>query len=108
MQLYGLRSQGNWGMGDLHDLQKVVKWAGETLQAETVGISPIHAPTPGVISPYSPSSRLFLNPLYLRIERIPEFQHAPALQKRVRSQAFQADLRILRQSSLIEHAKSIL
>jgi len=105
VQLYGLRSQGNWGMGDLHDLQKVVKWAGETLQAETVGISPIHAPTPGVISPYSPSSRLFLNPLYLRIERIPEFHHAPALQKRVRSQAFQADLRILRQSSLIHYDK---
>ena len=29
VQLYGLRSKRNWGMGDLHDLQEVVKWAGE-------------------------------------------------------------------------------
>ncbi|UCE63748.1 MAG: 4-alpha-glucanotransferase [Nitrospirota bacterium] len=105
VQLYGLRSQRNWGMGDLNDLQTVVKWAGETLQAGTVGVSPIHAPTPGVISPYSPSSRLFLNPLYLNIERIPEFQNAPALQKRVGSKAFQAELGRLRQSSLIDYEK---
>jgi 4-alpha-glucanotransferase len=105
VQLYGLRSQSNWGMGDLHDLQKVVKWAGETLQADTVGVSPIHAPTPGMISPYSPSSRLFLNPLYLKIERISEFQNTPALQKRVESKAFQVDLVLLRQSSLINYEK---
>ena len=105
VQLYGLRSQKNWGMGDLNDLHTVVKWAGKTLKAGTVGVSPIHAPTPGVISPYSPSSRLFLNPLYLNIERIPEFQNAPALQKRVGSKAFQADLVSLRQSSLINYEK---
>lgn len=105
VQLYGLRSQRNWGMGDLDDLQEVVKWAGETLQAGTVGVSPFHAPTPGVISPYSPSSRLFLNPLYLKIERIPEFQNAPALQKRVGSKAFQADLVMLRQAPLINYEK---
>ena len=84
-------------MGDLNDLQTVVKWAGETLQAGTVGCqSDFMRPTPGVISPYSPSSRLFLNPLYLNIERIPEFHNAPALQKRVGSKAFQADLVRLR------------
>jgi hypothetical protein len=105
VQLYGLRSQRNWGMGDFYNLQEVVKWAGGTLQAGTVGVSPIHAPTPGVISPYSPSSRLFLNPLYLNIERIPEFRNAPALQKRVGSQDFQADLVMLRKSSLINYEK---
>ncbi|MDX1411754.1 MAG: hypothetical protein R3351_06325, partial [Nitrospirales bacterium] len=32
VQLYGLRSKRNWGMGDLNDLQEVVKWAGKTLK----------------------------------------------------------------------------
>ena len=35
VQLYGLRSPKNWGMGDLNDLQTVVKWAGTALQAGT-------------------------------------------------------------------------
>lgn len=50
-----------------------------------VGVSPLHPPTGGVNSRYAPSSRLFLNPLYVNIERIPEFQTTPALQEPVRS-----------------------
>ena len=92
-------------MGDLSDLHDVVKWAGEFLNADTVGVSPIHAPTPGLTSPYSPSSRLFYNPLYLNVERIPEFQQSAALQKRVRSKPFQSDLEKLRQSPLINYEK---
>ena len=105
VQLYGLRSQRNWGIGDYDDLQQVMKWVGRTLRAETVGVSPLHPPTPGVTSPYSPSSRLFLNPLYLHIERIPEFRIAPALQERVRSPSFQADLEKLRNSFLVNYEK---
>ena len=75
------------------------------LKAETVGVSPIHAPTPGVISPYSPSSRLFLNPLYLDVERIPDFQNVAKLRKQVGRKVFQADLEMLRKSTLINYEK---
>ena len=75
VQLYGIRSQRNWGIGDFTDLAGLVKLA-NLLGAEGVGLNPLHAlfdDRPADCSPYSPNSRLFLNPLYIDIENIPEF-----------------------------------
>ena len=105
LQLYGLRSRRNWGIGDFGDLRRVMKWAGGTLQAETVGVNPLHAPTDGVISPYSPSSRLFCNPLYLDIESIEEFRRTPALQNWHRSESLLSELDELREDRLINYEK---
>ena len=69
-QLYATRSHESWGMGDLADLADLARWAAH-LGAQLLLINPLHAVPPLVpqeASPYSPSSRRFLNPLYLRIE----------------------------------------
>ncbi|MFZ5448180.1 MAG: 4-alpha-glucanotransferase [Thermodesulfobacteriota bacterium] len=74
LPLYALRSSGNWGMGDFGDLMAVTRWAG-TLGAGFVGVNPLHAPGLRVNddpSPYSPSSRVFLNWMYLNLEAAPE------------------------------------
>jgi 4-alpha-glucanotransferase len=75
VQLYGLRSDRNWGIGDFTDLQKLIEVAA-SLGAGGVGLNPLHAlfdDRPAECSPYSPNSRLFLNPLYIDIEALPEF-----------------------------------
>ncbi len=67
IQLYGLRSDRNWGIGDFTDLTRLVAIA-RTLGAGFVGVNPLHAlfsERPDRCSPYSPNSRLFLNPLYI-------------------------------------------
>ncbi|WP_051882189.1 4-alpha-glucanotransferase [Parvularcula oceani] len=67
VQLYALRSERNWGIGDFTDLAAVMRWAAG-LGAAYVGVNPLHAlflSAPGRASPYYPSSRLFLNPLYI-------------------------------------------
>jgi 4-alpha-glucanotransferase len=72
--LYGLRSERNWGIGDFEDLRLAVTWAAE-LGADLVGLLPLHAlfnAEPYGTSPYYPSSRLFLNPIYLAVDRVPE------------------------------------
>ena len=72
-QLYAARSRHSWGMGDLADLRRLTNWA-QSQGAGLVLINPMHATTPVLPqepSPYSPSSRRYLNPLYLRIEEIP-------------------------------------
>ncbi|MEX2643515.1 MAG: 4-alpha-glucanotransferase [Acetobacterales bacterium] len=74
-QLYGLRSGRNWGIGDFDDLA-VFAEAAAALGADFLGINPLHAlfpQAPDRNSPYSPSSRRFLNALYIAPDRLPEF-----------------------------------
>src|SRR5207302_5181929 len=76
VQLYGVRSIRNWGMGDFTDLENLIELA-DDLGAEGVGLNPLHAlfdDKPGDCSPYSPNSRLFLNALYIDVEKLPEFR----------------------------------
>ncbi|GAB3536175.1 4-alpha-glucanotransferase [Arthrobacter tecti] len=73
-QLYSVRSGSSWGVGDLDDLARLTEIAAEK-GAGFVLINPLHAaePKPPVeASPYLPSTRRFFNPLYLRVENIPE------------------------------------
>ena len=75
VQLYGVRSARNWGIGDFSDLEGLIELASD-LGADGVGLNPLHAlfdDRPGDCSPYSPNSRLFLNPLYIDVEKLPEF-----------------------------------
>jgi 4-alpha-glucanotransferase len=75
VQLYGVRSQRNWGHGDFTDLRNLVGLAAEW-GAAAIGVNPLHTlfdDRAEDASPYSPNSRLFLNPLYIDIDAIPEF-----------------------------------
>jgi 4-alpha-glucanotransferase len=72
-QLYALRSASSWGMGDLADLGRVVRWSAG-LGARILLVNPLHAVAPLAhqqASPYSPSTRRFRNPLYLSVEDLP-------------------------------------
>jgi 4-alpha-glucanotransferase len=65
-QLYGLRRDGDGGIGDTAALTALVQSAARH-GADAVAISPTHAgfnADPGRYRPYAPSSRLFLNPLH--------------------------------------------
>lgn len=104
IQLYGLRSAKNWGIGDFRDLKEMIRWAGADLGADFLGVNPLHALPPGQISPYSPSSRLFHHDLYLDLEGIPEFQDASSVQAKVMTPSFQAKLASLRRSRTVQYA----
>ena len=78
VQLYGVRSARNWGIGDFTDLHALIELAAQ-LGADGIGLNPLHAlfdDRPTDCSPYSPNSRLFLNPLYVDAEKLPGFQRA--------------------------------
>jgi len=82
-QLYSVRSRGSWGVGDLTDLATQARWAAG-LGAEFVLVNPLHAaePVPPVEdSPYLPTSRRYLNPLYLRVTDVPELADLPPEQR---------------------------
>jgi len=103
LQLYGLRSKKNWGIGDFRDLGNVMKVAGTRWGVATIGVNPLHIPAVGLTSPYSPSSRLFWSPIYLNVEEIYEWRTSAALRRKAKSSQFQQTLRRLRDSPLVDY-----
>jgi 4-alpha-glucanotransferase len=80
LQLYALHSPGSWGIGDYADLRDFANRSG----AGVVLVNPVQAITPALPvqrSPYSPSSRRFANPIYLRVTETDEFRRADAATK---------------------------
>ncbi|MER7970491.1 4-alpha-glucanotransferase [Streptomyces sp. NPDC096080] len=76
VQLYSLLSGRSWGIGDLGDLAELASWAGRDLGAGFLQVNPLHAAVPGTPtdpSPYRPSSRRFPDPVYLRVQDVPEY-----------------------------------
>ncbi|MCC5825259.1 4-alpha-glucanotransferase [Alkalimonas sp.] len=94
VQLYGLRSERNWGIGDFGDLQQLLQLlAGQG--ADFVGLNPIHALYPAMpehASPYSPSSRRWLNCIYLDVTALPGFAASAECQQLVNAPAFKQQL----------------
>ncbi|MDT5180018.1 MAG: 4-alpha-glucanotransferase, partial [Mycobacterium sp.] len=77
-QLYSIRSEKSWGIGDLTDLTDLAVWSAAQHGAGFVLVNPLHAAAPVAPmepSPYLPTSRRFVNPIYLRVEAIPEFAY---------------------------------
>ncbi|MFZ2624759.1 MAG: 4-alpha-glucanotransferase [Propionibacterium sp.] len=75
-QLYSVRGAGSWGVGDFADLGALAAWSATQQYAGYVLVNPMHAAQPAPPmepSPYLPSSRLFVNPLYIRPETIIEY-----------------------------------
>jgi 4-alpha-glucanotransferase len=84
LQLYAVHSASSWGLGDLGDLRDFTALADG---AGLILLNPLHAITPTLpvpSSPYSPSSRRFANPLYLRVADTDAYRRAdPALRAQV-------------------------
>jgi 4-alpha-glucanotransferase len=103
--LYGLRSETSWGIGDFRDLGALAELGGR-LGAAFLGINPIHAQfaaAPERYSPYSPSSRRFLNVLLIAIEQVPELAHSEAARALLAQPEVQARLKQVRSARMIDY-----
>lgn len=101
IQLYTLRSQRNWGIGDFTDLKDLIRLAAP-IGCHIIGLNPLHALRPADpmhISPYSPSNRDFLNVLYIAATDVPEYAHCAVAQQFVADH--QEQLKSLRASSVV-------
>jgi 4-alpha-glucanotransferase len=99
VQLYCVRSEKNWGIGDFSDLALLIEKAAG-VGADFIGLNPIHAlypANPNACSPYGPSSRRWLNYLYIDVTAIDGYDDA-SVQTVVNSDEFKATL---------EHARNV-
>jgi 4-alpha-glucanotransferase len=95
--LYSVRSATNWGVGDFTDLGSLAEWGG-SVGADFVGVNPLHAllnrgPDVG---PYSPVSRVFRNPIYIDVTRVPELEQRPEIRDLLSSEEVASEIEALR------------
>jgi 4-alpha-glucanotransferase len=105
VQLYSLRTDDNWGVGDFRDLRNLIRLSAP-LGCSIIGLNPLHAlmpANPAHISPYSPSNRQFLNVLYISVEDVPDFIECEPARRRVAEEKFQAALRELRATRNVDY-----
>jgi 4-alpha-glucanotransferase len=105
VQLYTVRSQANWGIGDFRDLEMLIRWMASS-GAAFIGVNPLHAlapADPARASPYSASSRRFLNVLYICVPAVPEFEDCLAARARMADPQFAQRLHELRANPLVDY-----
>jgi 4-alpha-glucanotransferase len=105
VQLYTMRSRENWGIGDFNDLLALIRWAASR-GAGFVGLNPLHALAPADpdrSSPYSASSRHFLNVLYIAVPAVPEFEQCAAARERMAETSIAERLTKIRASPLVDY-----
>lgn len=107
VQLYSLRADDNWGVGDFRDLRQLIRLCAP-LGCGIIGLNPLHAlmpANPAHISPYSPSNRQFLNVMYIAVEDVPDFSECEPARKRVAEPKFQAALKELRATRNVDYVR---
>ncbi len=105
VQLYTVRSEQNWGIGDFADLLALTGMARQS-GAEFVLLNPLHyldLRYPDNASPYSPSDRRFLNPLYIALQICDDFLSLP-VQAVFNEPGSQQRLTNLRATALVDYA----
>ena len=104
VQLYCVRSEKNWGIGDFSDLALLVEKAA-AVGADFVGLNPIHAlypANPNACSPYGPSSRRWLNYLYIDVTAVDGYESDP-VQDIVNNETFKKTLEHARNEDYVDY-----
>jgi 4-alpha-glucanotransferase len=104
-QVYLLRSERNWGIGDFTDLRNLVQIVREK-GGDCVGVNPLHGmfmDSPEQSSPYSPLSRYLLNALNIDVEAVPEYRTCAAARQFVDSAEFREKLQQARAAKMVAY-----
>ncbi|MEQ1967720.1 4-alpha-glucanotransferase [Xenorhabdus nematophila] len=105
VQLYTLRSENNWGIGDFGDLKSMLQELAQHGGA-FVGLNPLHAIYPAMpenASPYSPSSRHWLNIIYIAVNQVEDFKQSACAQAWWQSPATQKKLQQAREAEWVDY-----
>ncbi|WP_395489993.1 4-alpha-glucanotransferase [Cedecea davisae] len=106
VQLYTLRSDANWGIGDFGDLKLMLADVAAR-GGSFIGLNPIHAlypANPESASPYSPSSRRWLNVIYIDVNAVEDFQSSKEAQAWWKKSSTQQQLRAARDAEWVDYS----
>jgi 4-alpha-glucanotransferase len=100
MPLFSCPSTASWGIGDIGDVEPVTAWLAAAGQ-RVLQLLPLNEMAPGQQSPYSAISAMAIDPIYIAVPRVPEFQALGG--EDALSSADRATLRLVRASPRIDH-----
>ncbi|MCT4703443.1 4-alpha-glucanotransferase [Enterobacteriaceae bacterium H20N1] len=106
VQLYTLRSAHNWGIGDFGDLQRMLVDVAQR-GGSFIGLNPIHAlypANPESASPYSPSSRRWLNVIYIDVNAVDDFLLSDEAQVWWKMPTTQQSLKSVRDAEWVDYS----
>lgn len=106
VQLYTLRSEKNWGIGDFGDLKAMLVDVAKR-GGSFIGLNPIHAlypANPESASPYSPSSRRWLNVIYIDVNAVEDFHLSEEAQARWQLPTTQQTLQQARDADWVDYS----
>lgn len=106
-QLYSVRSKNNWGIGDFSDLKQLLLGV-HKCGGQFVGLNPMHAgypanPDEASVSPYSPSSRNWVNIIYICVNDVPELLECKEALDLINSKEFAQKLQALRDRDYVDY-----
>jgi 4-alpha-glucanotransferase len=108
--LYALHREGSWGAGDFSDLEALIDWTsargGGLVASLPMLASNFDGPSP-IISPYSPTSRVFWNEFYLDLGRIPELASCQAARALLASDEASSEVADLKASGLVDYGRQM-
>ncbi|MFT5704806.1 MAG: 4-alpha-glucanotransferase [Shewanella sp.] len=107
VQLYSLRSDQQWGIGDFGDLKYLIAIIAEE-GGDFIQLNPLHALdnfNSEQISPYSPSDRRRLNPLYIDIASVEEYRY---IESQLGTQTFVDKKIMLNQDDWINYDSAVI
>jgi 4-alpha-glucanotransferase len=73
LPLFSCASTRSWGIGEISDLPVVARWL-RTAGLDLIQMLPVNEMAFGQTSPYSALSAMAIDPLYISLEAVPEFQ----------------------------------
>ena len=106
VQLYTLRSRTNWGIGDFGDLKRMLVSVAQR-GGSFIGLNPIHAlypANPESASPYSPSSRRWMNVVYIDVNAIEDFQQSEEARAWWEMPSTQQSLKVARDADWVDYS----
>jgi 4-alpha-glucanotransferase len=110
LPMYAMHSKNSMGVGDFGDLERLASFAIRQ-GVNLVGMLPLTSSfVDGPLfnpSPYSPVSRLFLNPVFIDINRIPELKDCKEAVRRLKDPTFKASVQALNEEPFVDYRRAM-
>src|SRR3954464_2961599 len=99
--LFSCSTSTSWGIGDIGDLVPMATWLAAAGQ-RVLQLLPLNEMASGQQSPYSAISAMAIDPIYIRVQEVPEFAQTGG--ERLLSAEERAELDRIRQAARVDYA----